>query len=67
MGWVAAAALLAGLAAWLVVPETTGRRLATPPALRLPGWLAPVPDALGARQRGIAGVALAAAVAVWTG
>lgn len=67
VGWAVAAALLAGVVVWLGVPDSVERRLAERPPLRLPGWLAPVPDALGARQRGLAAVALAAAVAVWGG
>jgi len=66
VGWASAAGLLAAFAAWLVVPHPAARRLA-PPTRSLPHWLAPVPDALSAGSRGLAGGALAAAVAAWSG
>lgn len=59
-------AVLLGVALWLVIPPAGERRLAGPPQRRLPGWLAPLPDALGTRQRALAAGALAAAVALWS-
>lgn len=60
------AAVLLGAAVWTVAPPAGERRLARPVRRALPGWLAPVPDALGSRPRGLAAGALAAAVALWT-
>lgn len=61
--WIA---LLVAGAAWLVVPQAGERRLVQRMPRRLPGWLAPLPDALGTRPRGLASGALAIAVALWS-
>lgn len=65
MAWFAA--ICAAFAAALCVAAPIERRLRPPLRRRLPGWLEPVPDALGVRPRGFAAAVLAAAVALWTG
>lgn len=59
--------MAAAIAVWLIVPPAAERRLGKPRFVRLPAWLAPLPDALGTRQRGLVGAVLAAAVAAWSG
>ena len=56
--------LLAG-AVWLLIAPAGERRLIRPAPRRLPGWLAPVPDALDVRPRGLAAVGLGVAVLAW--
>ena len=58
-----AAVLVAG-AIWLVIPPARERRLVRREPRSLPGWLAPVPDALPSRPRGLASAGLAVAVAL---
>lgn len=63
--WPASVAV--GLAVLLVVPPPLDRRLASPPRGRLPHWLQTRPGSLSARNRGLAGAAVAASVVTWTG
>ena len=65
MTWLTWAALLLAGAVWLVVPPSGERRLLRVEPKRLPGWLAPVPDALDVRPRGMAAVGLGVAVVMW--
>lgn len=60
------AALLVAGAIWLVVSPAGERRLVRRELPSLPEWLAPVPDALAARPRGLASGGLAVAVALWS-
>lgn len=62
-GWPA---LLLTVAIWLAVPPAGERRLARPAQRWMPGWLMPLPDALGRAPRALASGALAAAVALWS-
>lgn len=59
-------AVLLALSIWLLVPPAGERRLARPRRRRAPGWLSPLPDALGPAPRALASGALAAAVALWS-
>ncbi len=60
------AALLVAGAIWMSLPPAGERRLARRVRRNLPGWLTPVPDALGARPRGLAAGVLGVAVALWS-
>jgi pilus assembly protein TadC len=66
VGSSALAALLVAGAIWLMAPPAAERRLALPVRRSLPSWLTPVPDALGARPRGLAAAGLAVTVALWS-
>lgn len=65
--WVVLASLAMAAVVLALVRPPGERRLAEPgPARGVPAWLAPLPDALGVRQRALAAALAAAGVAIWT-